>query len=557
MLTIGKEQIEARLPIMAVGFLVFCVLWPYANFWAFNHSEGEYIDTQRLVGAFLVSLLALLPISVAVYSFTGFRSANRSLYAAGAFGLMFFNYHNLTSLLPEGPSLLQISFWLVATLALCVALYHLAKSAVFRLASLVVLCVMSITAIGTTMTEQSVQELSGIPGHWDNPNATYKPLRGLPLIQSNGPCEHCPNIYYLMVDSHVRHDAFRKFYGGDYSDFIAYLRSNEFFVAGKSYSNYPVTAFSVSSTLNMDFIVKDGPKGIMNTTARGNDMLRGRSPVTAAFRARGYTILHTTNGFLQATECGGFEDRCIRKQSRLITLQELGLIKATPIYWVLNRSLPDWETDLDDLFPDLRDGTVAYFHSYQPRNIPADIPPPSEWPFFWFTDFMGMHNLAFDSECNYRHPFRIGERKPKPSRPSHEIAYREQVPCMHAQLREAIDAILEVDPEAIIVLQADHGSTMIHNMRERPASEWTRDDILEVFGILNAIRLPAVCRSRLYESISPVNTFRVILGCLDGKDYELLPDISYVAAYRGWWPDFPKVTKIEHTGGKTGLSHRE
>ena len=89
---------------------------------------------------------------------------------------------------------------------------------------------------------------------------------------------------------------------------------------------------------------------------------------------------------------------------------------------------------------------------------------------------------------------------------------------------------------------------MVNNMRVRPASEWTEDDILEVFSVLNSIRVPDNCRSRLYDSISLVNTFRVILGCLDDKDYELLPDDMYVAAYPGWWPDFPRVTKIEARG---------
>jgi hypothetical protein len=31
----------------------------------------------------------------------------------------------------------------------------------------------------------------------------------------------------------------------------------------------------------------------------------------------------------------------------------------------------------------------------------------------------------------------------------------------------------------------------------------------------------------LYETISPVNTFRVIFNAYFGTDYEILPDISY------------------------------
>ena len=50
--------------------------------------------------------------------------------------------------------------------------------------------------------------------------------------------------------------------------------------------------------------------------------------------------------------------------------------------------------------------------------------------------------------------------------------------------------------------------------------------------ILNAYYLPGQAASHLYESISPVNTFRLILNQYFGGQYPLLKDISYFSVYK-------------------------
>jgi hypothetical protein len=65
----------------------------------------------------------------------------------------------------------------------------------------------------------------------------------------------------------------------------------------------------------------------------------------------------------------------------------------------------------------------------------------------------------------------------------------------------------------VIILQGDHGSPR--------AKGWE-------MTILNAYYLPdAQGRSRLYPSISPVNSFRVIFNAYFGADLPLLPDKAY------------------------------
>jgi hypothetical protein len=53
----------------------------------------------------------------------------------------------------------------------------------------------------------------------------------------------------------------------------------------------------------------------------------------------------------------------------------------------------------------------------------------------------------------------------------------------------------------------------------------------EVFPILAAYRVPDDIRKSLYPSITPVNSFRIVLSALFGEDLPKLPDRSYYSTW--------------------------
>jgi hypothetical protein len=69
------------------------------------------------------------------------------------------------------------------------------------------------------------------------------------------------------------------------------------------------------------------------------------------------------------------------------------------------------------------------------------------------------------------------------------------------------------EKEPIIILQGDH----------------SYPDGIDRVKILNAYYLPDDGNENLYETITPVNTFRVIFNTYFGGQYEMLPDISRYA----------------------------
>ena len=88
------------------------------------------------------------------------------------------------------------------------------------------------------------------------------------------------------------------------------------------------------------------------------------------------------------------------------------------------------------------------------------------------------------------------------------------------------------------VIQADHGPGAFLHL-----GSLEKTLPVERFGILNAFYFPDQNYEMLYPSISPVNSFRVVLNQFFGGNYELLPDQHY---YSKWnFPfDYVQVTEL-------------
>ena len=106
--------------------------------------------------------------------------------------------------------------------------------------------------------------------------------------------------------------------------------------------------------------------------------------------------------------------------------------------------------------------------------------------------------------------------------------YLDQVKFLNDQVLDLVDALLEAsEPSPIIVLQSDHGPASVGGDWEAPSEALIR----ERMSILNAYHLPGDGATLLYPSISPVNTFRLILNHYFDHETDLLPDRSYFSGY--------------------------
>jgi hypothetical protein len=161
------------------------------------------------------------------------------------------------------------------------------------------------------------------------------------------------------------------------------------------------------------------------------------------------------------------------------------------------------------------------------REVP-EMPGPK----FVFAHIMLPHPpFIFDSTGNFVPPERPyimldGSLFPGTTE-EYQKGYTEQVSFLNQELMGIISDILagSANPP-VILLQGDHGPGAFFNIVELDNS-----CLSERFSILNAYYFPDGDYQLLYPSITPVNSFRVVLNKYFGAQLDLLEDRSYFASW--------------------------
>ena len=114
---------------------------------------------------------------------------------------------------------------------------------------------------------------------------------------------------------------------------------------------------------------------------------------------------------------------------------------------------------------------------------------------------------------------------------NHKRVWTDQVECLNKQTIELLEKIKKYDDDPLIIFQGDHGSEFLQ-IFDTPLAKLSEDQFVERFAILNVLRFPISCRHLLYSTLSPINTFRLVLSCLDGKEWSLEKDEAVL--YSDW-----------------------
>jgi hypothetical protein len=182
--------------------------------------------------------------------------------------------------------------------------------------------------------------------------------------------------------------------------------------------------------------------------------------------------------------------------------------------------------------------------------------PDVEGPLFVFAHIIAPHPpFVFGSRGELVHqeePFSIqdGDRYPG-SRQVYLHRYTQQVQFLNDQILQVVDRLLaDDDSTPVIVLQADHGPG-IDLVWEDPGSS----DLEERLSILNAYLIPGVDEDLLYPSITPVNTFRVVLSTVFNADLALVEDVSYHSTWSSPY-DLHMLPSQDEIERSFGYNHR-
>jgi hypothetical protein len=99
--------------------------------------------------------------------------------------------------------------------------------------------------------------------------------------------------------------------------------------------------------------------------------------------------------------------------------------------------------------------------------------------------------------------------------------------------KQVLQLISEVDRDAVIVLQSDHGPGRGLLRDGKHVQNVPIEDLWTRASVYSAVRLPERCRYGVPDTYAGINTFPVVFNCLSGGDLTFEPARSLWAWYEG------------------------
>ncbi len=315
-----------------------------------------------------------------------------------------------------------------------------------------------------------------------------------------------PDVYYIVLDGYQRADVQESVFGIDISPFLDALQEMGFYIADCAQSNYTRTILSISSTFNLEYI--DSFKSVIAPDEKTAWLLPfyKHSVVRQQLETLGYQTIVFNNPWERLV----WDDAAIvYKSSGTAQLSpfEFLLLRTTAarVYVDLKQAesqrLSDYENYEDTRYALEQLLTVADISG--PKFVFAHLVIPHS-PFVFGPDGEYI-NIPYDADAGNVYTEEDGKR-------GHTYA----VNYINKKMLEILPEIIQgSETPPIIIVAADHGSP----------KGGTENSV----KILAAFYAPAA-RSQFYESITPVNVFRILFDTYFNTNFGLLQDRSYFSA---------------------------
>jgi|APSaa5957512535_1039671.scaffolds.fasta_scaffold00494_19 hypothetical protein len=339
------------------------------------------------------------------------------------------------------------------------------------------------------------------------------------IVGTNDNKNKLRDIYYIVLDGYSSPDVISSVMGfKEINQTVNSLEQKGFFVASESKSNYPGTLLSLPSSLNMRYLEDPSAHKIHFTLAenhKAKDFLKSQGYKYLHFGADAFTYFNRyadeniNLGLFSPYQTAVWHNTIFRP---IQDLSDTRFDRLAEKFGFLDRDLTQWKRE-----------------KFKLKKL-AEVPGKESSPVFAFAHFLVPKGAnVFDENGDFLTKEEADERGVIKNYLGH-VAY------INKEVESLVDTILEnSDHEPIIVIQGDHGFPF-----------WGYRDVIEEFDkpelakelivpgkysfpIFNAYYFPDGGDKLLYDSVSPVNTFRILLNYYFGQDLELLDDTSYTA----------------------------
>jgi len=317
-----------------------------------------------------------------------------------------------------------------------------------------------------------------------------------------------PNIYFLIFDSYPSSNVLNNYYAFNDSNLVNDLKIRGFDVNQNARSNYCFTGGSIGSTLSMRYLHLDNEFKSSYNQDSYIDRFYENNYVINRLKSDGYDIITNLSK--------KYNNNKIKKS--LFSDDFIQLVIHLSMFRIIEKDLV-----VNQLRNDIQ-SKLKFLKSFIPNNQPV---------------FINIHIMVPHSPF----VFRYDGSRPKYFESAFgkfedKAKFIEQVRFAGREIIKIVDNIKFNDPDAIIIVQADHGyggedDMKYLNRNSIAAIENKRDQVPpsdyldQRFGILSAIYSPIDLGIK--KNSTPVNLFRFIFNKLYEENNEYLPDNSYFA----------------------------
>jgi hypothetical protein len=319
--------------------------------------------------------------------------------------------------------------------------------------------------------------------------------------------QNLPDVYYILLDGYTREDTLKSVYHFDNTPFTNQLRQMGFVLPNCAQSNYSWTALSLSSTFQMNYLEAYNPHVYQPDEHMDYLTFQGfivHNPVRQSLHDLGYKVVAFETDF-PFTEMTDADYYIVGNNNPLEKLQSGRDVSDFELLYLRTTALRI-----------LEEAQGAYFN-----KVVSQVRTPDQVHFdrvnFTLDQLESIPTLIKGRKFVFAHvvaphaPFVFTPTGKYSTVRSPDTGYPDEIAYLDTRVLKIVQTILKNSATPpIIVIQGDHGWDAVHRMT-----------------ILNAYYLPGGGSQRIYPTITPVNTFRVIFDQYFGGKYPLLPDKSY------------------------------
>jgi len=329
------------------------------------------------------------------------------------------------------------------------------------------------------------------------------PLNATDNVTSvTGETQSLPDIYFIILDEYANHDALKEWCGYDNSWFLKSLEDKGFYIASKSTTRSYDTPQAMASVLNMEYLAGNGDPSWSDTTYQK----LAHSKAADFLKSKGYKFVY----FGCWTGLESFDKYMEKYADLYFNHYESGNNRVNEFEQIL------WKTTM--LSPVYYKLTGSQYDIVMRRGVLDTLEhlkeiPDIAGPKFVFAHILPPHEpFVFGPKGETVAPINYHNFKDRQF-------YLGQCIFISGEIDKVVGELVAKSKQPpLIIIQSDHGL--------RPGHPGMDIDI-DVNGwhrILNAMYLPGMDKAVLYDSISSVNTFRLIFNQYFNADYDLLPD---------------------------------